>query len=154
MYPADKLSVELGTTYTLWSKYDDLTIDFGDSVIFKPGVGLIDQTSSKKNWNDVWRFNIGVEYAAVDWLDLRLGYVFDQTPVPDGTIDYMLPDSDRHVFSSGLGVHWDNWNVDVNYSYIKFMDRDIDARPADFVYEGEVKDAGAHVTGLSIGYKF
>lgn len=154
MYPIEKLSVELGATYTLWSKYDELTIDYGDTVIFKPGVGLLDQTSSKKNWNDVWRFNLGVEYAALDWLDLRLGYVFDQTPVPDDTIDYMLPDSDRHVFNSGLGFHWDNWNVDVNYSYIKFMDRDIDARDDDYILDGKVKNAGAHVGGLSVSYKF
>lgn len=153
LYPIEKLSVELGAVYTLWSKYDSLTINFGDSVIYDDGQ-MVDQTSSKKNWNDVWRFNIGVEYAALDWLDLRLGYVYDQTPVPSGTIDYMLPDSDRHIFNSGLGFHWDNWNVDVNYSYIKFMDRNIDGRADDYIFDGKVKNAGAHVTGLSVSYKF
>lgn len=153
MYPIDKLSVEIGAAYTLWSKYDELKINFGDPILDSMGNPTF-QSLSEKNWNDVWRFNIGVEYAALDWLDLRLGYVYDQTPVPDDTIDYMLPDSDRHVFNSGLGFHWDNWNVDVNYSYIKFMDRDIDARAADYIREGEVKNAGAHVGGLSVSYKF
>lgn len=155
MYPMEKLSVEVGAVYTLWSKYDELKINFGDDVIptslFAPNT---DETVSKKNWDDVWRFNIGVEYAALDWLDLRLGYVFDQTPVPDDTIDYMLPDSDRHIFNSGLGFHWDSWTVDLNYSYILFTDRDIDGRDDDFIYDGEVNNAGAHIGGLSVGYKF
>lgn len=155
VYPMDKLSVEVGTTYTLWSKYDELTIDFGDPIL--PSA-TPDQLSSPKNWNDVWRFNVGVEYAALDWLDLRLGYVFDQSPVPDGTIDYLLPDSDRHLFSGGLGFHKDNWALDMSYSYLMFEDRDIEGRKdslgRDEVFDGKVKDAHAHIAGLSFTYKF
>ncbi len=154
VYPMDKLSVEVGAIYTLWSKYDELTINYGDAVIYRPGVGFFDQTTQAKNWEDVWRFNIGVEYAALDWLDLRLGYVFDQSPVQDDTIDYMVPANDRHLFNAGVGFHWDKWVVDVNYTYLMIMDRDIDARLADGVLEGEIDDANAHMVGLSVGYKF
>jgi long-chain fatty acid transport protein len=153
MYPMEKLSVEVGAVYTLWSKYDELKINFGDAVIPKPGVGLVDQTTTPKNWEDVWRFNIGVEYAALDWLDLRAGYVFDQSPVQDETIDYMVPANDRHLLNGGLGFHWDNWMVDVNYTYLMIMDRDIDGRD-DGVRDGEIDNADAHMVGLSVGYKF
>ena len=160
MYPMEKLSVEVGAVYTLWSKYDELKINFGDNVIpvfnadGTPAGTLTDQTVSKKNWDDVWRLNIGVEYAALDWLDVRLGYVWDQSPAKDSTIDYLLPDSDRHIFSGGLGFHKDNWAVDMSYSYLMFEDRDIKGRPLDGVYDGKVKDAHAHVAGLSFTYKF
>lgn len=112
-----------------------------------------------KNWSDVWRFNIGVEYAALDWLDLRAGYVFDQSPLNDDTIDYLVPANDRHLLNGGLGFHWDNWTVDLNYTYLMIMDRDIDARNqyADGsyeIYEGEIDNADAHMVGLSVGYKF
>lgn len=151
MYPMDKLSVEVGAIYTLWSKYDELQINFGDNVL--PSA-TPDQSTSPKNWNDVWRFNVGVEYAALDWLDLRLGYVYDNTPVPDDTIDYLLPDSDRQIFSTGLGFHKDNWAVDVNYSYLLFEDRDIDGRAEDYVYDGEINNADCHIAGVSFTYKF
>ncbi|SFL62199.1 long-chain fatty acid transport protein [Desulfomicrobium norvegicum] len=155
MYPTEKLSVEVGAVYTLWSKYDELKINFGDATIYKPGnVVLVDQTVTPKNWDDVWRFNIGVEYAALDWLDLRVGYVYDQSPLQDDTIDYMVPANDRHLLNGGLGFHWDSWVVDVNYTYLMIMDRDIDARAADYVREGEIDNADAHMVGLSIGYKF
>ena len=152
LYPMEKLSVELGAVYTLWSKYDELTIDFGDPL--NPSNPATDQITSPKNWDDVWRLNVGVEYAALDWLDVRLGYVWDQSPAKDSTIDYLLPDSDRHMFSGGLGFHQDNWGVDMNYSYIMFEDRDIEGRLQDGVYDGKVKDAHAHVAGLSFTYKF
>jgi long-chain fatty acid transport protein len=152
MYPMEKLSVEVGAIYTLWSKYDELKINYGD--LLNPLNPASDQTVSPKNWDDVWRLNIGAEYAALDWLDLRLGYVWDQSPVKDSTIDYLLPDSDRHMFSGGLGFHKDNWALDMNYSYIMFEDRDITGRPADGVFDGKVKDAHAHIAGLSFTYKF
>lgn len=152
MYPMEKLSVEVGAIYTLWSKYDELKISFSDPL--NPFDPTSDETVSEKNWDDVWRFNVGVEYAALDWLDLRLGYVYDNTPVPDDTIDYLLPDSDRQIFSTGLGFHKDNWAVDVNYSYLLFADRDIDGRAEDNVSDGEIDDADCHIAGVSFTYKF
>jgi len=150
MYPTEKFSVEVGAVYTLWSKYDELKINYGDPVL--PSATPT-QSIQAKNWDDVWRFNIGVEYAALDWLDLRAGYVFDQSPVQDETIDYMVPANDRHLLNGGLGFHWDNWMVDVNYTYLMIMDRDIDGRD-DGVRDGEIDNADAHMVGLSVGYKF
>ena len=157
LYPVDKLSVEVGVVYTLWSKYDELKINYGSPV--RTSAGPTTQTVTTKNWSDVWRFNIGLEYAALDWLDLRLGYVFDQSPLNDDTIDYLVPANDRHLLNGGLGFHWDNWTVDLNYTYLMIMDRDIDARNpyADGtyeIYEGEIDNADAHMVGLSVGYKF
>lgn len=158
MYPTEKLSIEVGAVYTLWSKYDELKINYG-SPLYSPTAGAITQTVTPKKWSDVWRFNVGVEYAALDWLDLRAGYVFDQSPLNDDTIDYLVPANDRHLLNGGLGFHWDNWTVDLNYTYLMIMDRDIDARNkyADGsyeIYEGEIDNADAHMVGLSVGYKF
>ena len=43
--------------------------------------------------------------------------------------------------------------VDVNYTYLMIMDRDIDGRD-DGVRDGEIDNADAHMVGLSVGYKF
>lgn len=153
IYPTEKLSVEFGAIYTLWSKYDALTINFGDPTILTSS-GYTDQTSYRKNWDNVWRFNIGVEYAALDWLDLRVGYVYDQEPVPDETIDYMVPANDRQIFCFGTGFHWDNWTVDLSYNYLMIMDRDIEGRTGSGVLDGDIDNADAHMVGVSVGYKF
>jgi long-chain fatty acid transport protein len=150
IYPWEKLSIEAGFVYTWWSKYDALTVNYADAVI--PGGKT--QTSSIKDWNDTWRFNVGLEYALLPWMDVRLGYVYDESPVPDDSIDYMVPANDRHLFNGGLGFHWDNWTVDLNYTYLMIMDRDIDARLKDGVLEGEIDDGHAHMLGVSVGYTF
>lgn len=137
----------------MWSKYDALTINFGDPTILTSS-GYTDQTSYRKNWDNVWRFNIGVEYAALDWLDLRVGYVYDQEPVPDETIDYMVPANDRQIFCVGTGFHWDNWTVDLSYNYLMIMDRDIEGRTGSGVLGGDIDNADAHMVGVSVGYKF
>jgi len=156
LYPTEKLSVEVGAVYTMWSKYEKLEINFGDEVIpiIQNPFSRTDRIVSYKNWNDVWRLNVGVEYEALDWLDLRLGYVYDNTPVPDEHIDYLLPDSDRQIFSGGVGFKGESWNLDLNYSYLLFKERDIDRRLREYVYDGAVEDADAHIAGVSFTYRF
>ncbi|HKK33881.1 MAG TPA: outer membrane protein transport protein, partial [Desulfomicrobiaceae bacterium] len=107
-----------------------------------------------KNWKDTWRFNVGVEYAAMDWLDLRLGYVYDESPVPDSTIDYMVPANDRHIFGAGTGFKWDSWTLDLAYNYLMILDRDIDGRTGTGVEDGSIDDGQAHMFSMSVGYKF
>lgn len=38
MYPTEKLSVEVGAIYTLWSKYDELKINYGSPLVTSSGV--------------------------------------------------------------------------------------------------------------------
>ena len=58
-------------------------------------------------------------------LDLRAGYFFDQTPVPDETVDPLLPDADRHSFSFGAGLHNAFCTLDLAYMWVHFVDRDV-----------------------------
>ena len=54
--------------------------------------------------------------------DLRLGYAYDQAPEPDNTIDYILPDNDRNMFSIGAGYHRNNWALDFSYTLMIISD--------------------------------
>ncbi len=148
--PIKKVTVGGGVFWTRWSTYDQLVIDFEDPIT---ATG-VKQSKAKKNWDDVFRYYIGVEWNVTDWMDLRLGYAYDENPVPDNTISYELPDSDRQYFSLGCGFHRGNWTLDLAYMYLLFDDRDIDARGAEGVLDGKVEDGYAHLISLSFGYKF
>lgn len=148
--PLQKLTVGGGVYWTRWSTYDALEIRFDDPV----SATGIKKTTSKKDWDDTFRYMIGVEWNATDWMDLRLGYAYDESPVPDKTIDYLLPDNDRHQYAIGLGFHKDRWLFDVSYMYLKIKDRDIDARPEDGVLDSQVRGGFAHLIAMSFGYKF
>jgi len=147
--PVKTLNVGGGVYWTRWSTYDKLQLTYDTPIA--PGVGTVTKI---KDWDDVFRYMIGVEWNVTPNWDLRLSYAFDESPVPDDHIDYILPDSDRHQFTIGGGWHSGPWTVDLAYMYILFEDRDIAARAADGVSQGKVEDGYAHLISFSLGYKF
>lgn len=152
VYPTDKLSLELDAVYTRWSSYDELKIEFGAPL--NPADPTSDQTKSEKDWNDVWRFQASAEYAVLNWLDLRASYVFDQTPVPDDHVDYMLPANDRHLYGAGLGFHvTENFDIDVAYTYLQIEERNVEGH-GEGVIDSKFVDGCAHMYALSLAYRF
>ncbi len=147
--PTDRLLLQVGGIYTEWSTYKDLTMNFDTDPV--PGTSSI---TVPKNWDDVWRLTFGAEYRALDWLDLRIGYIFDESPIPDSTIDYLVPANDRHMFTFGSGIHWRNMLFDISYTYLLIEDRDIKGRPQDGVFDGETDNGDAHLIGVSVSYRF
>ena len=151
--PTEDLSFEIDAIYTRWSTYGELTFNFDELT----AVGLPSSTTETR-WNDVWRFQFGVEYSPIDWLDLRLGYIYDQSPIEDGYEDYRLPANDRNLASAGVGFHFGNFSLDLSYTYLWVKERDVDARTDDFgfpeMYKSHFEDGDAHIYGLSLGYNF
>lgn len=154
-YPTSRLSLEMSGIWTRWSTFDALTIHYDNPITVDRNTGLPVTTVSKvKDWNSVWRLQLGVEYKTTDWLDLRAGYVYDEEPIASDHVDYLVPANDRHLFSFGPGFHWKNWTLDLSYAYLYIKDRDVAARPADYVLQSEFENGDAHLAGISLGYKF
>ena len=149
-YPIKDLSFELGGIWTHWGTYDALTVNFDNP----PVPGLYSSTSTK-SWRDTWRLVFGAEYKTTDWLDLRVGFAWDQDPIKDSHADYLVPSNDRYLFSFGPGFRWQNWTLDLSYTYLLITDRDnVPARPQDDVYKSSFNNGDAHLIGCSLGYKF
>jgi long-chain fatty acid transport protein len=122
--PFERWSLELDAMHTRWSAYDQLVVEYDN---------VLGDQASVKGWDDTWRFQAGLEYKVYDWLDLRAGYVFDESPIPDEHVDYAVPANDRQMFSLGTGVRWHRWTFDFSYTYLVVTERDITARPAEGV---------------------
>lgn len=142
--PIDKLCIEAGGVYTRWSTYDELLVTIDDPAILGRTV-----IRSEKNWDNVWRYAVGAEYEAAEDIILRASYVYDQTPDPDSTADYLVPSNDRQLFGLGAGYAWRSWMFDVSYTYLYIMDRDVPGRPMDGVLPSQYKDGHAHIIGLT-----
>ncbi|OGU11207.1 MAG: hypothetical protein A2075_20100 [Geobacteraceae bacterium GWC2_58_44] len=67
----------------------------------------------------------GAGSASGSRIDLRAGYSFDTTPVPDETVDPLLPDADRHSFAVGTGIHNSLASLDLAYMWVHFVDRKV-----------------------------
>jgi long-chain fatty acid transport protein len=144
------LTVGGGIYWTRWETYNQLQINFGAP--FGP-TGARTQ-ATPKNWDNVYRFMIGTEWKVNENWDLRLGYAYDQCPIPDETVDYILPDNDRNMFSLGAGYHRNNWALDFSYTLMIISEREYVARPTQGILTSTLKDGTAHLLGFSYTYKF
>lgn len=93
----DRTRMEINAIWTNWSTFNALNMTFDDKVL-----GMIDSTNSIKEWKAAWRIGIGFEHKLSDKWSLLCGYVFDQSPVPDERMDFMVPTGDRHRGSIGF----------------------------------------------------
>ncbi|MFP4658286.1 MAG: OmpP1/FadL family transporter, partial [Desulfonatronovibrionaceae bacterium] len=148
VYPLDNLSIEADAVRTGWSSYEELTMNYDKGILGQPS------TTTPKEWEDTWRLQFGAEYSINEMWDIRASYVYDESPIPDKTVDYMVPANDRQLYGLGTGLHWDNWTVDLSYTYLVIKDRDVNARDDDNILDGEFKNGYSHIAGLSVGYKF
>lgn len=86
-------------TWTQWSDLPAIVIDVSG---LPTGNGA---TVSQLNWEDTWRFSAGAIWRYDDDLSFRVGYAFDESPVPSATFRTpRIPDADRHWL--GVGVNY------------------------------------------------
>ncbi len=141
--PNEWVSYEVDAIWTGWSSYEQLLLEIDN--------GLPD-TPVPKNWEDTWRYQFGVEFQMRgDW-QLRLGYVYDNSPVPDSSVDFMVPGSDRQIYSIGAGWTRGDWDFDLSYSYLKIDDR---TTPGTSPADGAVFENGdTDLIGFSVTRRF
>jgi len=148
--PNDKWRFEADAIFTQWQDYEKLVYGYE----YTPGTGTPSDVVRDKNWRNVWRFQGGAEYQALDWLALRAGFVWDQDPVRKGYEDYMLPSSDRKIYSTGFGVTEGAFTYDVSVMYLENNHRSVDSNSINNVGAYEVSNSKAYMAGFSIGYKY
>jgi len=147
-YPIKDFSVEVGAIWTHWATFNALTVS--DDRAPYPGGS---STTDVKDWKNVWRPFIGFEYKATNWLDLRAGYAFDQEAINNQYADYLVPANNRHLFSVGPGFHWQNWSLDLSYTYLLITDRE-NVPAHGFVLPSSFTNGYANMVGVSVGYKY
>ena len=142
--PIEKLTLEFDAMRTGWSSYNMLEVKYES-----PQMAVFNNNPIPKNWNDSWSYSLGVQYSLNPTIDLRAGYTYDTTPVPDTTLGPDLPDAARHNYSVGIGIHKGFASVDLAYMYIHFADRSV----SNLIQTGTYK-SDAHLLGGSITLRF
>ncbi len=146
-YDFGKLSVEAAGTFTEWSAFDTTVLEF-EAVDGKQ----VPTSVLPHDWEDAWAFRFGAKWKASDKLDLMAGYLYDQTPEPDGDVGPLLPDMNRNGYSLGfswkIGEH--TW-VDVSNLFLFFNERKVTANDDNF--NGRYKNH-ANLTVLNMRTSF
>jgi long-chain fatty acid transport protein len=111
------LGLEFDATWTGWSSFDEFKVKTERSL------GGTDRVVIPKNWNDAWAFRFGGNYEIREGMKLRVGYIYDLTPVPDATFDPQVPDANRHIFTVGSDLKLWRFTLGIAYNYILVENR-------------------------------
>lgn len=121
-----KWSILADATWTKWSRFDKLEIDFSDP--------LQADSTIPENWDNSMRYSFGVNYKADSKWTYRAGIALDETPIANiNDITPRIPDNDRIWLSFGFGNKVsDSFGYDVGFSHLIFDDIIIDNTDASF----------------------
>jgi len=145
-------TVEFVYDKTYWSKYKELDFDFSDRT-----VELVFGTPTPKNWENTNTYRIGITHKLNPKTTLMAGYAYDETPIPDSTIDFSLPDSDKNIFSAGFKYKLTkNLTVGASALYTKQKSRSVTIKDKITGEEvnGEFNKGGAFLLGAGLEYSF
>ncbi len=143
--PIPELSIEAGAIWTRWSTFRSLNIHLPSPM---------EDSKNRKNWKDTWRLNVGVEWQVLDWLALRAGYVYDQSPMTDKYADYLVPTDGRNIYSLGVGFKYNSWTLDLAYAYIDAKGRNYSQDDYTHVVKSKSVATSTNIVSVSLGYEF
>ena len=143
--PMEELVVEADIIRTFWSSYSELRLDYKDGTVL----------AERKDYKDVYRFQLGAEYSLNKNWDIRAGYVFDQSPINEDYMDTLVPAHDRNIYSVGVGYHQNNWGIDFTYAYLAAVDFSGKGKIATGqVVPISYSDSTSNIIGLNVKYAF
>ena len=120
--PIEKLKLEFDLDWTNWDMLNNVTLHSPNPFLDASG----NPTSVIPfHWQDSFFYEFGAEYLLSDQWSARAGYIFSENSVPNKTFSATVPDSDRHVFSIGLGYRSDWFQLDIAYQYSLLVSRTV-----------------------------
>lgn len=131
----DKTRVELNAVRTGWDTYKNLDIMISDT-------GKIDGlVNNPKNWEDGWRYAIGVEHKLSDKYTLMAGFAYDESSIPYDGGDFMVPTGDRKTYSIGARYNDEDQTLAIALGWMDVGDLQFKFRGGDY---NSATDGRAH----------
>ena len=142
-------TLEADYQFIAWTTYDSLKVNIPLGPVGPTGRPLQGPSASAKDWGNASMIRIGGQYK-LGGLALRAGFIYDITPVPDKTLEPMLPDANRYEGTVGIGYEFvKGISIDVAYQFILFQDRTVTNPPNSFP---GTYNSNANLFGLSLAY--
>lgn len=138
--PTDRWNIEADGEWTDWS--DLKTI----SVAGQP-------VPLAFNWKPSWIASAGVtRYLGSGWR-VSGGYMYSENSVPSADFSDLVPDSNRHIFSVGVGKNWGHFSCDAAYQFAWSPTRDVSADSGYPTAVGNYQFM-SHALTVNLGYHF
>ena len=145
-----KTRLELKATRTNWSTYDALNVYFDQPVFGKPNA------LSDKNWENGWRYAIGLEHNLSDKYAVMAGFAFDESSIPSDGGDFMVPTGLRRTYSIGARYNDKKQTVAVALGWMDVGTLDFAGHPdkGDAYSSAHAYDSFTKIASISYQRKF
>ncbi len=144
---ATNTTVEFVYERIYWSAYEELDFDYSTSI---GGLTPYFDDPATKDWDDTNAFRFGLTQPLGD-TTIMAGIVFDESPIPNKTVSFDLPDSDSVSISLGARYAIDS-SLDIGIAALYSMrdDRKVD----NDSLVGEFSNSDVLIVSVGVGYKF
>jgi long-chain fatty acid transport protein len=137
--PTEDWNFEFDWDWTDWNSLNTVTLHQQSGDIALPF-----------NWHSSSMYEFGITKKFSHKFHASVGYVYSQASVPNESFNPGIPDSNRHIFSAGIGQHYDHASWALAYQFTFGPPRTISqGTAADGVYRFD-----SHALTLSLGYDF
>lgn len=143
-----KTRLELKATRTNWSTYDALNVYFDKPVFGKPN------DLSDKNWENGWRYAIGLEHNLSDKYTVMAGFAFDESSIPHDGGDFMVPTGLRRTYSIGARYNDKKQTVAVALGWMDVGNLDFAGHATDAYKSAHAYDSFTKIASISYQRKF
>lgn len=156
----EKFTMTFDISYTMWSTLDEIVIEIDTSTSTgdSPPSGSSDELVINTQWEDILRVSVGGLYRVMDPLEMRFGFFYDPSPIPDETFSPLFLDiGDKYSFNIGSALKLSNVEIGYNFEYILFGSRDIEpdlSAGNDFDNYPGSYEASIIANHLSLTYRF
>ncbi|HET8869900.1 MAG TPA: outer membrane protein transport protein [Aquabacterium sp.] len=123
--PIDRLQFNVDASYSNWSRWNKLTMEFDQTVSLLQMARMFGQADASKlvlprGYKSVVSFGFGAEIGLTKALKLRLGYEPRKSSIPQSAFDFVAPLPDLNVKSIGIGyTKKDGLQLDATVSYAR-----------------------------------
>lgn len=154
-YTLGALTFEIAWSRTFWSAVESFDFEYDVSFLGTAFDGF--DRPLAKNWDDSDALRFGLTWEVNDRWQATCGFAIDETPVPDETLGFELPDSDAFMYGIGLKYQIsEKLNLGASYMYYHTTSRavagsDVAGLPG---INGTFDDGGAHAVNLAAVFMF
>lgn len=146
-----KTRLELKATRTNWSTYDALNISLSNPSV--SGV-LPSDVNSAKNWENGWRYAIGLEHNLSDKYAVMAGFAFDESSIPYDGGDFIVPTGLRRTYSIGARYNDKKQTVAVALGWMDVGNLDFAGHATDAYKSAHAYDSFTKIASISYQRKF
>jgi hypothetical protein len=166
----NRADIEAAFVFEGWSIHDKFLftpVDNGIWVRDLPTVGdyKMPTINVPRDFQDAFSLRIGGSIQAIEkLLELRWGYIYETTAIPDRVYSVFLIDADKHIWTLGLTVIWRKMAFDISYAYGYLLTRDIQnseykqinpINPESAIPVGDgIYESSLHILGIAWRGKF